>query len=163
MNRTPLLEAYKRLCRRLREGTLFISGAREEVEDAVQEAFCRLWEKGYAPENADDGQRLLHTAVKYRLSYEREKQKRRTSLLKRWARQKLPPDETEARDTLQFVEQLVEKELSPVQREILRRHEYEGESYHQIAKALEMQEAAVMMQMSRARKKIRDTYKKTVT
>jgi len=162
MNRTPLLEAYKRLCRRLREDTLFFTGAREEVEDAVQDAFCRLWQKGYTPEDADDGQRLLHTAVKHRLQKEREKQQRRSSLLKLWGRQKSPPDETEVRDTLRYVEQLVERELSPLQREILRRHEYEDESYRQIADTLGMTETAVMMQMSRARKKIRDIYKKTV-
>ena len=66
------------------------------------------------------------------------------------------------RDTLRYVEQLVERELSPLQREILRRHEYEDESYRQIADTLGMTETAVMMQMSRARKKIRDIYKKTV-
>jgi RNA polymerase sigma-70 factor (ECF subfamily) len=57
------------------------------------------------------------------------------------------------------VEELIDKQLSPIQRLILRKKEYEEESIEEIAKELDMQQAAVRMQLSRARKIIRECYR----
>jgi len=58
------------------------------------------------------------------------------------------------------VEELIDHQLSPVQRSILKKKEYEGQSIDEIAKELDMQQAAVRMQLSRARKTIRECYQK---
>ena len=65
----------------------------------------------------------------------------------------------ERQELFQEVEELIERQLSPIQRLILRKKEYEEESIEEIAKELDMQQAAVRMQLSRARKIIRECYR----
>jgi RNA polymerase sigma-70 factor (ECF subfamily) len=65
----------------------------------------------------------------------------------------------ERQELFQEVEKLIDQQLSPVQRLILRKKEYEDESIEKIAKELDMQQAAVRMQLSRARKTIRECYR----
>jgi RNA polymerase sigma-70 factor (ECF subfamily) len=65
----------------------------------------------------------------------------------------------ERQELFQEVEKLIDQQLSPVQRLILRKKEYEDESIEKIAKELDMQQAAVRMQLSRARKIIRECYR----
>ena len=56
------------------------------------------------------------------------------------------------------VEKIIDRQLPPLAREILRRREYGGESFEDIAASLNMQPTAVRMQLSRARKIIRTCY-----
>ena len=56
------------------------------------------------------------------------------------------------------VESLIDRHLSPTARDILHRHDYQGQDYATIAAELNMQEAAVRMQLSRARKTVRQCY-----
>ena len=56
------------------------------------------------------------------------------------------------------VEKIIDRQLSPLAREILHRREYGGESFEDIAASLNMQPTAVRMQLSRARKIIRTCY-----
>ena len=65
-------------------------------------------------------------------------------------------DEREA--LFRDVERLIRTRLTPTQQAILRRREYEGASFETIADELSMQPAAVRMQLSRARKIIRECY-----
>ena len=65
----------------------------------------------------------------------------------------------ERQEFFQEVEEMIDKQLSPIQRLILRKKEYEEESIEEIAKELDMQQAAVRMQLSRARKIIRECYR----
>lgn len=58
------------------------------------------------------------------------------------------------------VEEIINRQLSPMQRQILREKEYEGKSIEEIADVLQMQPTAVRMQLSRARKTIRECYQK---
>ncbi|MCD7815658.1 MAG: sigma-70 region 4 domain-containing protein [Bacteroides sp.] len=50
--------------------------------------------------------------------------------------------------------------MKPKQRKILNIKEYEGKEYDEIAASLGMQPPAVRMQLSRARKEIRECYLK---
>ena len=64
----------------------------------------------------------------------------------------------EVDEQFRIVEAIIEKHLSETQRTILRLKEYDGESYEEIAAKLGMEQAAVRMQLSRARKTIRKCY-----
>ena len=74
----------------------------------------------------------------------------------------LPEEDVgESREKLfRRVEEMVDLELTNLQRLIIRRHEYEGVTLEQIAKELGMQPPAVRMQLSRAWKTIREIYRK---
>ena len=67
---------------------------------------------------------------------------------------------SERKELLDDVERLMEKVLSPSQRKIIELHEYEGQSYEEVAAQMGMQQAAVRMQISRARKALREEYRK---
>ena len=57
------------------------------------------------------------------------------------------------------VEESVDSELTDLQRLIVRKHEYEGQSFERIAKDLGMRQTAVRMHISRARKILRDKFR----
>lgn len=58
------------------------------------------------------------------------------------------------------IERIIMAQLTDNQREIFMMKEFKGYSFSQIAKELNMQEPAVRMQLSRARKSIREFYNK---
>lgn len=66
----------------------------------------------------------------------------------------------EKEEQFRMVERIIESRLTPLQKQILHMKEYEGKKYNEIAGILGMQEAAVRMQLSRARKEIRECYLK---
>ena len=66
----------------------------------------------------------------------------------------------ETKEKYHLIEMIIEQKLTPLQQEILKRRDFEGEEYEQIAKSLNMQQSAVRVQLSRARKTIREIYQK---
>ena len=66
--------------------------------------------------------------------------------------------EDEAAERYRRVKQIIDQRLTPLQREILERRETREEAFEEIAATLNMQPAAVRMQLSRARKLIREVY-----
>ena len=69
------------------------------------------------------------------------------------------PVEVQEREAMfQKVEELIRKDLTDIQKYIIRRHEYEGAKLETVAKELGMKAPAVRMQLSRARKTIRERY-----
>ena len=62
-------------------------------------------------------------------------------------------------EMIKDVEKIIRTELTPLQQQIIEEREYKGRDIEEIAKRLDMQPTAVRMQLSRARKKIREIYK----
>lgn len=154
MSKNYLILAYQKLQRRL-QSCILHSG-----EDALNDAFCQLWAGQYDPETETEGEKLLRTAVHHRQIslWRKESRHRQTSLEKTDIIQ--PPPDTDIKETFQQIMALIETQLTPMQKEILTRHDINDETYKEIAQTLGMQEAAVRMQLSRARNIIRETYKK---
>ncbi len=144
----------------LTEAFISLKG-RLRAEDALQEAFCRLWGRKYAPENLRSAIGLLTRTVKNIEidEYRKGRQKMTVSLEGR----QLPADPEsplEKEALFRRVEASLDEELTPLQKKIVRMHEYEGTSFDQIARKLGMQPAAVRMQVSRARKALREKFRK---
>lgn len=154
MSKNFLILAYKKLQQRLQ------SGLSHSEEDALNDAFCQLWGGGYDPTTKDEGETLLYQALRHRqISLWRSgKRHPKTSLTGVQIAQ--PPSDNDAEDTFRQVWELITTQLTPLARDILVRHDMNGETYSEIAERLGMQEAAVRMQLSRARKTIRETYRK---
>ena len=155
MSKNYLTIAYQKLQQRLQFGILH-SG-----EDALNDAFCNLWAGQYDPATEAEGEKLLRTATRNRqISIWREESRHPRASLEKTNLVQPPPD-IDAKDTFLQVKTLIESQLTPLQKEILTRHDINDETYKEIAQELGMQEAAVRMQLSRARNIIRETYKKT--
>jgi len=154
MSSNFLIVAYKNLQRRLRYGLSHTE------EDALGDAFLKLWVGRYHPATEEEGEKLLYKAMRrIQISLWRsEKRHPRIPLDVHIA--DTSPD-TEADDTHLIIQELIRTKLTPLQQDILQRHDINDETYSEIADKLGMQEAAVRMQLSRARKKIREIYKGT--
>jgi len=155
MSKNFLIEAYKKMRQRLQHEDL------HEGEDALNDAFCQLWAGPYDPASTTEGEKLLSAAT-YRRQISLWRKKRthpQISLDKTNIAQ--PPPDTDVQETFLQIKTLIDRQLTPLQKDILTRHDINDETYKQIAENLGMQEAAVRMQLSRARNIIRETYKKT--
>ena len=161
-------------------------GNEAAADDALQEAFYKLWNRHYVLASESDAAALLSRTVRNEAvdtlrQRKRHPQVRIDSTDKPWndgyhfgdkpwndenAVEKsvsavADEDATpEREEMLRNVKTLIESQLTPIQQEILQRRDYNGEEYASIAEDLGMQETAVRMQLSRARKTIRETYRK---
>ncbi len=154
MSRDFLIAAYKKLQQRLRYSFS------HTAEDALGEAFLKLWTGSYSPADEGEAQRLLYTSMRRRLISHQRSESRHPKVRPAEVQIAEPQAEAEDVDTFRVIKELIDAQLTPLQKEILERHDMAGETYSMIAQGLGMQEAAVRMQLSRARRKIRETYGK---
>lgn len=159
-----LTEAFKSLRSRRRfsslgVGKVSLQGRRSpSSEDALQDAFCKLWGRKFSSEMHAEAM-LAKTAKNITIDEYRKISRTRVESLegRQVAAEDCDPMEKEA--LFRKVEASIDEMLSPLQSKIIRMHEYEGTTFKGIASRLGMQPAAVRMQISRARKLIREKYK----
>jgi len=151
---------------RLRKGFLRLATrllSKEDAEDALQEAFYRLWPRRDLINTLQEAEAMTVTTIRNLCIDQLRKQKTEWVELdeERDARPDDGEEEVLIRERLlDEVERLIDRKLSPMQQLILRKKEYEGQRIEDIARQLGMQQAAVRMQLSRARKIIRECYLK---
>ncbi len=136
---------------------------RSRAEDALQEAFCRLWGRKYDLRSEREAEALLaRTSQNISIDEARKRQRRpMVPLDERIGRGEEETGSAQEREALfRQVEASIDRELNETQRRILRRHEYEGVTLEKIAEEMGMQPAAVRMQISRARKALREKFRK---
>lgn len=138
--------------------------SQEDANDILQEAFCRLWPRAKQLRTLREAEAMTVTTVRNLCIDELRRRERtqnvelndeRDALLTETASERM-----ERQEQFRLVEAIIEHELTPLQRRILRLKEYEGHTVEEIADALQMQPAAVRMSLSRARKEIRSCYQK---
>ena len=126
----------------------------DAAEDALQDAFVRLWGR-YQVRSEKEAEALLTRTVR-NVSIDSLRKQKTVPLAG-----DLPEEAEENREALfRRVEEMVDTELTDLQKLIIRRHEYESVTLEKIAEELGMQPPAVRMQLSRARKTIREQYRK---
>lgn len=153
-----LTETYMSLRKRFRARAWRILGNADDADDALQEAFFKLWARNYDIRTASEAEALLSTAVR---NTSLDTVRRRRDKVPIDAADRLPAEDRRDRaEQLAAVQGLIDRELTDTQRYILERVEYGGLTQEQIAQELGMQPPAVRMQLSRARKTIRELYKK---
>ena len=135
----------------------------EDASDALQDAFCRLWPKRNQIHSSKEAEALAVTTIRNLCIDQIRKDK--IDMVELNAERDAKPSETieekiAKEELYQEVEEIINRQLSQVQQLILREKEYEGKSIEEIANKLDMQQAAVRMQLSRARKIIRECYRK---
>lgn len=137
---------------------------KEDADDALQEAFFRLWRHADQIGSREEAEALTVVTVKNLcIDTLRKKNNIPTVELDENRDESVcdQADESiEREERFRMLERIIELRLTPLQQQILRMKEYEGKKYDEIAEILGMQEPAVRMQLSRARKEIRDCYLK---
>lgn len=153
---TPFKDKLFRLARRMLVST-------EEAEDATQEVLVRLWNKNNDLERYNSVEALAMTMTKnYCLDQLKNKRATNISLVhSNYQNREVGLDQQiEHQNTLQWVEKLIGN-LPEQQRLILQLREIEEYEFSDIAQVLEMNETAVRVALSRARKTLRLQIEKT--
>lgn len=160
-DKNPLLAAFESLHKGLVRMATGLTGNTDDAKDALQDAFVKLWNKRDGLQNRDEAAALLTVAVR-NLSIDRVR-RRQASPEVEWDdhcddTSPEPTDENEVEEKYREVMQIVAELLTPLQQEILHLRDGENMPYDEIAQRLDMQSTAVRMQLSRARKIVRDLY-----
>lgn len=153
---TPFKDKLFRLAKRMLVST-------EEAEDATQEVFARLWNKNKTFERYNSIEALAMTMTKnYCLDQLKSKRASNLQITHTNYQDKKASLETqiEHQNTLQWAEKLM-NDLPKQQQIILQLREIEEYEFSEIAKILEMNETAVRVALSRARKTLREQLEKT--
>lgn len=161
---TVLTTTFLKIRRRLQIISASILGNDTEAEDALSEAFLRLWKHPQSVNSFQQAEAVLTKTVR-NLSID-EVRKRRSHPTEDWeqvSNQQFTSEEDDEVDEitlrLQRIEKLMDECLSPVQQQVLQMRDVDGRTYAEIAQHLNMQETAVRMQLSRARKHLRELYR----
>ena len=130
-----------------------ILASEEDAEDVVQDAFCKLWRSDYTLKTTNEAEALARTTIRNLSLDELRKQEVRPQFSLDTERdtvlQRSALEEIEIRERFEQVETIIEAELSPSERRVMHLKEYEEYSIEEIAE---------MMNLSRARKRIRTVY-----
>lgn len=164
MSEAILIDTFTRLRQRFRALASRILHDEAEAEDALQEAFCRLWPRRESIDTPEMAKALAITTIRH-LSIDRWRRTQQTPhFALNEAVDSIPDtDDTAEREAwIAEVVRLVESRLTDLQRHILYRKEYDGLTCEAIAQELQMQPTAVRMQLSRARKAIREAWEQQV-
>ena len=159
----PLLAAFQRLRKGLLRMATGLTGCADDAEDALQDAFVKMWTKRTDIHTADEAAAMLTVAVKH-LSIDRIRRRQTAPLVELtecYRNYCEPADESKEDTQIKYNEvmQLIRTRLTPLQQQIIHLRDYREKSYDDIAYELNMQPTAVRMQLSRARKTIRDIYR----
>ena len=137
MNEEPLITTFIQL----RKGFLKLASRfllnEEDASDALQDAFCRLWPRRHQIHSSEEAKALAVTTI-------------RNLCIDQVRKEKIPLMELDVERDSNLTETIEEN---------IEKKEYEEESIDEIAKELNMQPSAVRMQLSRARKIIRECYR----
>lgn len=137
-----------------------ITGNREDAADAVQDAFVKLWQQRGRYETTSHAQGAGMMTVR---TTSIDMARRNTHLVDVTVDQ-VPdlieePNVDERTQVYQQVRRIIDNELSPKQRAIIDMREMEGLEFDDIAARLGMTAANVRVELSRARKKVREIYR----
>ena len=127
-----------------------------DAEDILQDSFVRLWQRQYPLQSEKEADALLARTVR-NASLNELRRERPLYLETDLADD--PPDWKEKETAYDQLHQIIETKLTKTQRYILEEKEYGGRTLEDIAQELGMESAAVRMQLSRARKNLRDALK----
>ncbi|MDE6267149.1 MAG: sigma-70 family RNA polymerase sigma factor [Muribaculaceae bacterium] len=154
MGTETLIGTFALLQERLHSVACRILKDEMDADDAVQDTFCNLW-ASRLPDTNDEARHRLFAVLK-NVCLNKLKRRRAVSM------ETLPDSSIEEFkvDESEKIKSELLRSLPPLQRRIFRMSAFDDMEYEDIADALGMTVGAVRMNMSRARKKVREQYNK---
>ena len=130
----------------------------EDAADALQDAFCRLWPRRDTIDDEAKAEAL--TGVTLRNICIDKTRKREIPTVPIDEENESESTYSQREEKYNAVKAIIDNELTAQQKKIIELKEFEGVDIEEIARQLQMTESAVRMNLSRARKKIRECYRK---
>lgn len=162
MSDKNLINAFTHWRSRFLRQAMRMLPSEEDAEDVLQDAFVRLW--SYKDRLNTDREAVAMATVTVRnLAVDRFRQLRRVETTELNDNIESQSDSEDAEEDKlaerhALVSDIMRQVLTPLQLRIIELREYEGKSYDEVARELGMTQPAVRMQLSRARKGIREKY-----
>lgn len=158
MKRDKVVSIFTHLHQRLHTTARNIAGD-DNADDILQDAYCKLWTLKNLPSDQQQTEKIASTIVRnvsidYRRSAERKTQD---------SIDKADTDNSQDNDIRELfvtVKNIIELQLSDMQRQVLWMRDYEGYSFAEVAEKMCITEENARQILSRARKTIRETYKR---
>lgn len=161
MSEKNLTDAFTKWRSRFLRLALRMLPSEEDAEDVLQDAFVRLWPLSERI-GSDQEAKALTSATVRNLAIDRYRTIQRSKAVEQEPEDVADnsEEESEADDRMAIVEEIMSRVLTDTQQRIFSMREFEQLNYEQIARSLNMQPMAVRMQLSRARKALRDEYRR---
>lgn len=158
MKRDNVLTIFTKLRHRLHSTARSIAG-QDYADDILQDAFCKLWTLKNLPSDQLQTEKIAFTITKnLSIDFRRhEIRNEQSSVLNTESDDSLSQD---TRELFYAVKSIIEDNLSETQRQVLWMRDYEGYTFTEIAERMHLSEDNVRQILSRARKVVRETYKR---
>ena len=158
MKRDKVVSIFTHLHQRLHTTARNIAGD-DNADDILQDAFCKLWTLKSLPSDQQQTEKIASTIVRnVSIDYRRSAERKTQSSIDKADTEN--SQENDIRELFVTVKHIIELQLSDMQRQVLWMRDYEGYSFAEVAEKMCITEENARQILSRARKTIRETYKR---
>lgn len=158
MKRDKVLTIFTRNRHRLYAKARSIAG-QDNADDILQDAFCKLWTLRNLPPDQQQTERMASTIVR-NVSVDYWRHEEREGRPEEVKAENDDSIEQERRELFNTVKRIIESQLDERQRKVLWMRDYEGYSFAEVAETMCITEENARQILSRARKRVRETYKR---
>lgn len=161
MSDKTLTTVFTKLRRKFLGMAMAILPNEEDAADALQDAFCKLWPRRDTINDEAKAEALTGITVR-NICIDRTRKRELPTVPLDEEHDTVDTETTykEREERYNTVKAIIDNELTQLQRTIVELKEIEGLEIEEIARRQNMTESAVRMNLSRARNKIRECYRK---
>lgn len=154
MGNKTFIDTFVELQKKLNRAATQLLNDQSEAEDAVQDTFCNLWNKDL-PETSEEARYKLFAVLRNVCLNKLKKKQRYFQIIDN----EVILTEEQYEESEQ-IKKLLFSSLTPLQKKILQMIVSDDMDYEEVAKRLDLSVESVRMNVCRARKKMRELYKK---
>ena len=161
MSDKTIITVFTKLRRKFLGMAMAILPNEEDAADALQDAFCKLWPRRDTINDEAKAEALTGITLR-NICIDRTRKRELPTVPLDEEHDTVDNDTTykEREERYNTVKAIIDNELTQLQRTIVELKEIEGLEIEEIARRQNMTESAVRMNLSRARNKIRECYRK---
>ena len=161
MSDKTIITVFTKLRRKFLGMAMAILPNEEDAADALQDAFCKLWPRRDTINDEAKAEALTGITLR-NICIDRTRKRELPTVPLDEEHDTVDNDTTykEREERYNTVKAIIDNELTELQRAIVELKEIEGLEIEEIARRQNMTESAVRMNLSRARNKIRECYRK---